>query len=108
MTLGGRVGVGMRFGPQLEVTGDAVHACVTLDGTLHAEMTAHADVFVKDWDFALLSGDFFKKELYSNCPRSVGPAWAWKWWFQRWRWRRQRRAPAAGEQPVVGPEHAGA
>ena len=63
----------MRFGPQLEVTGDAVHACVTLDGTLHAEMTAHADVFVKDWDFALLSGDFFKKELYSNCPDQSGP-----------------------------------
>ena len=67
LTLAGQVGVGGDLGPDLSVLYDAHGACVTVSGALKADLTANADVFVKDWSFALASGIFGSLQLYTNC-----------------------------------------
>ena len=68
LTLFDRIGVGGDFGPDLSVTYDASTACVTADAELKADLTADANLFVKDWTFALASGVFLKGQLYQKCP----------------------------------------
>jgi len=67
LTLAGQIGVGGDIGPDLSVLYDASHVCITVDGELKADLTADANVFVKDWVFALATGVFGKLQLYTNC-----------------------------------------
>jgi hypothetical protein len=74
ISLAGRVGVGGDFGPDLPVTYDAAKVCVTVDGQLKADLTASADVFVKNWTFALAEGDFGNRQLYQKCGGQTAPS----------------------------------
>jgi hypothetical protein len=67
LSLAGRIGVGGDVGPDLGVTYDASSACIEVDGEVKADLTADADVLVKDWTFALATGIFAKTELYRKC-----------------------------------------
>jgi hypothetical protein len=78
ISLAGRIGVGGDFGPDLAATYDPATGCVEVDGELKADLTADADVFVKDWTFALATGIFAKTELYHKCIPVPSPAmYAW-------------------------------
>jgi uncharacterized membrane protein YgcG len=68
LTLGGRVGVSANVGPNLKasVSRDS-GVCLGIDGSLKTALNAYADVFVKHWDFALVSGEFLKQPLWSSC-----------------------------------------
>jgi hypothetical protein len=71
LTLAGRVGVGGDLGPDLSATYDAGTGCVTVDGALKADLSASANVFVKSWTFALATGTFAARQLYSKCGGSA-------------------------------------
>ena len=68
ISLAGRVGVGGDFGPDLPVTYDSATDCVTVDSQLKADLTADANIFVKDWSFTIATGTFDKSQLHSICP----------------------------------------
>lgn len=67
LSLAGRLGVSGDFGPDLAATYDAGTQCVTVDGSLKADLSADADVFVKHWTFALATGTFATRQLYQDC-----------------------------------------
>ena len=69
LTLGKRVGVGVEFGPvAMAETDTANNNCLNLSAALRANVSASADVFVKDWQFTVASGTFMKKRLKQLCP----------------------------------------
>lgn len=70
ISLAGRVGAGGGFGPDLPVSYDSASGCVTVDSQLEADLTANANIFVKDWSFTIASGTFDKSQLYSKCARA--------------------------------------
>jgi hypothetical protein len=74
LTLAGRIGVGGDLGPDLSATYDAHTACVTVDGALKTDLSATANVFVKNWTFALATGIFDNQQLYSKCAAQVSPS----------------------------------
>jgi hypothetical protein len=74
LTLAGRVGVGGDLGPDLSATYDAGSGCVTVDGALKTDLSASANVFVKSWTFALATGTFASRQLYSKCGASTSPS----------------------------------
>lgn len=67
ISLAGRVGAGGGFGPDLPVSYNSATGCVTVDSQLRADLTANANIFVKDWSFTIASGTFDKSQLYSKC-----------------------------------------
>jgi len=74
--LGGRIGVGGDLGPDLNAEYDASTTCVTVDGATEVGLSASADVFVKNWTFALATGKFGERQLYRKCgaAASSGPS----------------------------------
>jgi hypothetical protein len=74
ITLAGQIGVGGDFGPDLPASYDSSTGCVTVDGQLKADLTAEADVFVKDWSFTLATGTFDKSQLYQKCGAQTSPS----------------------------------
>jgi hypothetical protein len=73
ITLAGQIGVGGDFGPDLPASYDSSTGCVTVDGQLKADLTAEADIFVKDWSFTLATGTFDKSQLYQKCGSTSPP-----------------------------------
>lgn len=69
LSLAGRVGVDMTFGPHFEVSRSigTDGACEKGDVNLKVEASANADVFVKHWTFALFSGTFGDTNLFDIC-----------------------------------------
>ena len=67
VTLAGRIGVGGDLGPDLAASYDSSTGCVTVNGQLKADLTAHAYVFVKNWTFTLATGVFDTRQLYHAC-----------------------------------------
>jgi len=74
ITLVGQIGVGGDFGPDLPASYDSSTGCVTVDGQLKADLTAEADIFVKDWSFTLATGTFDKSQLYQKCGAQTSPS----------------------------------
>jgi hypothetical protein len=74
ITLAGQIGVGGDFGPDLPASYDSSTGCVTVDGQLKADLTAEANIFVKDWSFTLASGTFDKSQLYQKCGAQTSPS----------------------------------
>jgi hypothetical protein len=74
LTLAGRVGVGGDLGPDLSADYDAGTQCVTVNGATEVGLSASANVFVKNWTFALATGTFDQRQLYQKCgATSTGP-----------------------------------
>ena len=67
ISLAGRVGVGGDLGPDLPASYDSSTGCVTVDGQLKVDLTANANIFVKNWTFTLATGVFDTRQLYHAC-----------------------------------------
>lgn len=72
LSLAGRVGVQADFGPAFTfgLAQTASQSCVSADLGLRLSASANADVFVKNWSFALFNGTIAKKQLYRRCNNS--------------------------------------
>ena len=71
LSLAGRVGVGLDFGPLLSAT--LANSCLTISIALKSDLTARVTVFVITWHFKLLGGVFDKTNIYRACSSVPAP-----------------------------------
>ncbi|HEX6688504.1 MAG TPA: hypothetical protein VF085_07545 [Solirubrobacterales bacterium] len=71
-----RAGVEGTAGPQVsagvKANGDSV--CLDADASLHADLNAYADVFIKRWSFTIAKGDFGHLQLLHVCKAADHPS----------------------------------
>ena len=63
---GGRAAVTGEFGPVLTAQIDTA-GCRTVEAALRVQLSAEIDLFIKNWTFALATGTFAKRRIYSSC-----------------------------------------
>jgi streptogramin lyase len=68
-----RVGIEGTAGPQLNagVSASGSSICLDAKATLHADLSAYADVFVKRWSFSIAKGDFGELQLLHACRKEI-------------------------------------
>ena len=71
LSLAGRVGVGLDFGPLLSAT--LANSCLTISIALKSDLTARVTVFVITWHFKLVGGVFDKTNIYRACSSVPAP-----------------------------------
>ena len=74
LSLGGVVGVSAAFGPAFAITLNQTpgSSCLRGDVALKIDASAHANVFIKHWSFALLSITAHDWPLFDTCPSPPG------------------------------------
>jgi hypothetical protein len=72
LSLAGRVGVSVGFGPDIKITRDG--NCTNVEAGLKIEASAEADVFIARWEFTLFSGYIKGGSLLHACGSAAPPA----------------------------------
>ncbi len=52
---------------------DAHGPCLKVDAALDAALTAHASVFLRDWNWEIAKGTFGKRQLFTDCTAGAAP-----------------------------------